>query len=125
MDASTSVRGMKWSDKIEAWKRKLPPAVWEALIARGRDQPCICDNKPNLLCWRCISLSQRPLAQRQPDVLVRDEGTIFLFSPLTTRAREWIAEHVDAQWFGDSLVVEHRYARALAAGMQQDDLILE
>jgi len=36
-----------------------------------------------------------------PDVLVRNEGTLFLFCPLTPRAKEWIDEHVqsDAQWF--------------------------
>jgi hypothetical protein len=54
-----------------------------------------------------------------PDVLVRNEGTVFLFCPLTPHAREWIDEYVqsDAQWFGNALVVEHRYAWGLAEGM--------
>jgi hypothetical protein len=36
-----------------------------------------------------------------PDVLVRNEGTVFLFCPLTPRAKEWIDERVqsDALWF--------------------------
>ena len=56
----------------------------------------------------------------KPDLLVRNEGTVFLFCPLTPRAKEWIDEHVqsDAQWFGDALVVEHRYAWGLAVGMK-------
>ena len=61
-----------------------------------------------------------------PDVLVRNEGTVFLFCPLTPRAKEWIDEHVqsDAQWFGNALVVEHRYAWGLAEGMKDGGLVL-
>ena len=58
--------------------------------------------------------------RRQPDVLVANEGTVFLFNPLTARAKEWIEQNVqpDAQWFGTTLVVEHRYAWGLAQGMK-------
>ena len=61
-----------------------------------------------------------------PDVLVRNEGTVFLFCPLTSRGKEWIDEHVsrDAQWFGDVLVVEHRFAWGLAQGMKDAGLVL-
>jgi len=54
-----------------------------------------------------------------PDVLVANEGAIFLFSPLNSAAREWILERVeaDAQWFCSALVVEHRYALGLAQGL--------
>jgi hypothetical protein len=40
--------------------------------------------------------------QVTPDVLVHNEGTVFLFNPLTARAKEWIEENVqaDARWFG-------------------------
>jgi len=58
-----------------------------------------------------------------PDVLVANEGTVFLFNPLTARAKEWIDENVqpDAQWFGTTLVCEHRYAWGLAQGMRTPD----
>ena len=61
-----------------------------------------------------------------PDVLVRDAGTLFLFCPMTPRAKAWIAEYVqpDAQWFGNALVVEHRYALPLAEGMIDEGLVL-
>ena len=61
-----------------------------------------------------------------PDVLVRNEGTVFLFCPLTPRAKEWIDEHVqsDSQWFGNALVVELRYAWGLAEGMKDEGLVL-
>ena len=62
-----------------------------------------------------------------PDVLICNEGTLFLFCPLTSRGKEWIEEHVqpDALWFGNALVVEHRYAWGLAQGMKDAGLVLE
>lgn len=38
---------------------------------------------------------------RKVDVVVRNEGTIFLFTPLTPAAKQWIAANVqpNAQWF--------------------------
>jgi len=61
-----------------------------------------------------------------PDVLVRDAGTLFTFCPLTPRAKAWIAENVqpDAQWFGNALACEHRYALPLAEGMIDEGLVL-
>jgi hypothetical protein len=61
-----------------------------------------------------------------PDVLVRNEGTVFLFCALTSRGKQWIEEHVqpDAQWFGSALVVEHRFAWGLAQGMKDAGLVL-
>lgn len=63
----------------------------------------------------------------QADVTVSNEGTIFLFTAKTEVAREWIRENVqeDATYFGCSLVVEHCYARGVAAGMADDGLALE
>jgi hypothetical protein len=61
-----------------------------------------------------------------PDVLVHNEGTLFLFCPLTARAKRWIDEYVqpDALWFGSALVVEHRFAWGLAQGMNDAGLVL-
>lgn len=61
------------------------------------------------------------------DVLVENHGSIFLFRPLTVAAKDWIAEHVqdDAQFLGEALAVEHRYAHDLALGMQADGLKLK
>jgi hypothetical protein len=61
-----------------------------------------------------------------PDVLVRNEGSIFLFCPLTPAAKQWIDENVqpDAQSFGNALVVEWRYAAELAAAMRDAGLVL-
>ena len=59
--------------------------------------------------------SSSQLVPSTPDVLVRNEGTVFLFCPLTSRGKQWIEEHVqpDALWFGSALVVEHRCAWGL------------
>ena len=63
---------------------------------------------------------------KRPDVLVHNEGTLFLFNPLTAQAREWIDENVqpDAQRFGTTLVCEHRYAWGLAQGMLVAGLVV-
>lgn len=69
----------------------------------------------------------KSLKQATPDVLVHNEGTVFVFNPLTARAKEWIDEKVQTeswQWLGTRLVVEHRYAWALAQGMQDEGLVL-
>jgi hypothetical protein len=60
----------------------------------------------------------------EPDVTVRNEGTLFLFQPLTNAAKEWIDENVsdEAIWYGRSLVVEHRYAEDVALGMIESGL---
>lgn len=80
-----------------------------------------CVEHPRLPCPAC-----RWAEEHQPDVAVHNEGTLFLFRTLTDRARNWIAAHVqaDALWFGDALVVEHRFAADLAQGMRDDGLLL-
>jgi hypothetical protein len=72
-----------------------------------------------------MSTSSQPIPNT-PDVLVRNEGTIFLSCPLTNRGKEWIDDHVqqDALRFGKALVVEHRFAWALAQGMKDEGLVL-
>jgi len=60
----------------------------------------------------------------ETDIAVQDEGSVVLFHPNTPAAREWLDEHVqeDAQWFGNALVVEHRYADELVRGITGDGL---
>jgi len=70
-------------------------------------------------------MSSRVNSTTTPDILVRNEGTVFVFCPLTQRAKEWIEENIhDALWFGNALVVEHRFAWALAVGMTDEGLVL-
>lgn len=63
----------------------------------------------------------------EPDVRIDNCGSVLLFRPLTDVAREWIGEHVqtDAQWLGNGLAVEARYADDLACGMQEDGLVVK
>jgi len=63
-----------------------------------------------------------------PDVLVRNEGTVYVFSPLTAAAKAWFDENVQSegwQWFGNALVVEHRYALGLGQGLRDAGFALE
>ena len=59
----------------------------------------------------------------RPDVTVRNEGTIFLFTLHTPAVEEWVETHVQLEdwntFGGSSFAVEHRFARDLAHGLQQ------
>lgn len=55
------------------------------------------------------------------EVLIRFEGSLTSFRPLTEATREWFAENVGAepwQWLGGFLAVDSRYAGDLAEGIQ-------
>ena len=63
---------------------------------------------------------------KNPDVLVRCEGTVFLFCPLTAKAQTWVKQNLQLepwQWFGNAFVVEHRFAYAVAFGMNDAGLV--
>ncbi len=62
-----------------------------------------------------------------PDAQVLNGGSVFLVTPHTDAAREWIKKNVgeEAQFFGYSLVVEHRYIDDLVEGMCNDGLIVK
>jgi len=55
------------------------------------------------------------------DFVVRDQGTIWLFTPLTPAALQFLSDHIreDAQYFGPSLAVEHRYVYDLLIGLRE------
>ena len=63
---------------------------------------------------------------RPTDFVIHDEGTIVLFRPRTALATAWLEENLagSTTWWGDSLVVEHRYATALTTGMLRDGLVV-
>ncbi len=50
---------------------------------------------------------------QQADFALLNEGSIFLFMPLTDAARQWLDKHCPADgehsYVGPNLVVEHRY----------------
>jgi hypothetical protein len=58
------------------------------------------------------------------DFAVRDEGTIWLFTPQTPAAFDFLSENIqeDAQYFGDSLAVEHRHVYDLLLGLREHAL---
>lgn len=59
------------------------------------------------------------------DFSVQNEFTIYLLHPHTDAAREWLKENIlghEQQYFGNSLVVEHRYIADIVAGIQADGL---
>jgi len=65
-----------------------------------------------------------PTRSDEPDFCCENHGSLFLLFPLTQHARSWIEEHLpeDAQWFGNAVVVEHRYIWTVLDGIQDAGL---
>jgi hypothetical protein len=59
----------------------------------------------------------------EPDVFVRDEGTLVLFTGSTPEGQAWLADKLDEPMtWGDSYVVEHRYAMDVMIGLYEHGL---
>ena len=66
--------------------------------------------------------------KNSPDIKVHNQGTIWLFTPLTQTATDWVEENLDLEpWqnMGNSFAVDHRPAANLAEGMRQAGLVVE
>jgi hypothetical protein len=73
-------------------------------------------------------MTNQPTTTKAPDVLVANDFSVFVFTPITAQGKEWFDENVQSeswQWLGASLVVEHRFAWGLAAGLKDAGLVLE
>lgn len=57
-----------------------------------------------------------------PDFTVRDEFSIFLLTPVSADAREWVEANLgdEITTWGDSVVVEHRYIQAIIDGLTSE-----
>jgi hypothetical protein len=63
----------------------------------------------------------QPGAQPALDFVIISHGTIWTFNPLTVAAEDWWQDHVqNGPQFGGSYAVEHRYARDIVNGLQQE-----
>jgi hypothetical protein len=62
--------------------------------------------------------------KHKPDFEVSNHGSVFIFTPLTPAAREWVAEFLpeDAQRWAGGTVIEHRYIADIVSGAQRDGL---
>jgi len=60
----------------------------------------------------------------RPDFICENHGSLFLLFPLSQSAQSWVEEHLptDVQWFGNAVVIEHRYVWAILEGIQNDGL---
>lgn len=62
------------------------------------------------------------------DVRFCNHGSICTLTPVSVTAREWMANHIEAEpymWMGPSLCVEARYVAAIVDGMVADGLSVE
>lgn len=60
----------------------------------------------------------------KPDFVVSGGGSIYLLTPLTDNAKQWVDEHLpaDRQTLGNGIAVEHRYIEEIVQGAQRDGL---
>jgi len=58
------------------------------------------------------------------DFRCENHGSIFLLFPVSQSAQSWIEENLpsDVQWFGQAVVIEHRYIWPILEGIQNDGL---
>ena len=66
----------------------------------------------------------RKAAVATPDFEVSGGGSIYILTPLTPAARDWVAEFLPehAQQWAGGVVIEHRYVLDVVAGAQRDGL---
>lgn len=59
-----------------------------------------------------------------PDFEVSNHGTIYIFTPLSSAAHNWVAEFLskDAQRWAGGVVIEHRYISDVVIGAQHGGL---
>jgi hypothetical protein len=82
-----------------------------------------CVDHPNLICPACSWAEEQQLA----DVLVWNRGSVWLFTPQSGRAQNWVQEHVVSepwQWLGGQLAVEQRFAPDLIKTIREVGLIV-
>jgi hypothetical protein len=60
------------------------------------------------------------------DFELSNHGTIYIFTPLTPAARDWVAEYLpeDAQRWAGGTVIEHRYISDVVTGAQRDGFVV-
>lgn len=58
------------------------------------------------------------------DFTLNYQGTISLLRPVSEAAKEWVEDHLpsDRQYFGPSVVIEHRYVDDIINGIINDGL---
>lgn len=58
------------------------------------------------------------------DLRVSNHGSIFLLTATSNAGEEWIGDHIpdDAQTWGESIVIEHRYISGVVNGAIADGL---
>ena len=62
---------------------------------------------------------------KMADVLVRNEGSIVMFTPKSQEAKNWVDDNLGLeswQWLGPAFAVEWRYAPDIVNGMTGDGL---
>jgi hypothetical protein len=61
----------------------------------------------------------------EADATVANHGSIYVLTPISVAAQDWIAKHISDQamrWGPKGIVVEHRYIDDILVGMNEQGL---
>lgn len=77
----------------------------------------------NKTTQKAVQVPEKPV----PDYVIRNEGSLYLFSPQNQAAEVHLRDNVspESMWFGNALVVEHRYAPELARALAEEGYIVQ
>lgn len=57
------------------------------------------------------------------DFLVQGEGTVYVLTPQTKAAKQWVRDRIeDGVWYGRGVAVEHRYIDPIVDGIRESGL---
>lgn len=74
-------------------------------------------------CDRCVGKAVH--LPNHIDALFADHGSTCLITPVSTKAREWLEEHLPmVSWLGEGLVVAPRYLDEVLSGMQAAGFVM-
>ena len=84
-------------------------------------------NKSNPQADQLASNNPRPVVELVPNFAITNHGTVSLFHPLTYQAKDWLRLYCPAdgehQYFGEALVIEHRYVADIIHFATADGLV--
>ena len=76
----------------------------------------------------CTSGSSPGSMRNQPDFTILVDGSIFLLTPLSESARDWIEQNIGKdngfQPWWPTVVIEHRYVADILEGIRSDGMVI-
>jgi hypothetical protein len=96
----------------------MGPGSWRAAVRIARKEDAV-------VPIRSVQTNLPPTPEDEYDLTLRDEGTVVVFTPHTETGRTFLHEMLYSetwQWLGEALCVDHRMARSVIDGAENEGL---